>query len=296
VNAAESAARITPEARREIERLARALRWGPAGVGTVQGRGPAGRLGRAGEFEEYRPWRPGEELRSIDVKVLRRLRRRVARVDREESALPLTVLVDRSASMADPVRESCIVALAHFLLALARARGEPRRLLFFVDGRAGSGLAGTVGGAEGELARAFAATPCAGPSDFARAFSALPLDPRGPGRVVVLSDAAGLADERAIAPLSRLGRPFWIAPLVPEELAPSPRGRVALISREAEPGWTGTIDAAAAARYRGALAARFAWLERELRARGGDALAVPAAAGWSRAIGACLARGRMLRR
>ena len=83
MNAAESAARITPEARREIERLARALRWGPAGVGTVQGRGPAGRLGRAGEFEEYRPWRPGEELRSIDVKVLRRLRRRVARVDRK---------------------------------------------------------------------------------------------------------------------------------------------------------------------------------------------------------------------
>jgi len=284
---------LAPEERREIERLARALRWGPAGVGTVAGRGPAGRLGRAGEFEEYRPWRPGEELRSIDVRVMRRLRRRVARVDREESALPLTVLVDRSASMADPARERCVVALVSFLLSLARARGEPRRLLFFVDGRP---LPGAAASAEGAVERAFAALPCTGTTDFARAFAAAPLDARGPGRVVVLSDAAGLAGEGALAPLARLGRPFWLAPLVAAEISPSTRGRVELVSREDEPPWRGTIDAAAAARYRAALAARFLRIERELRARGGDALAFAAEAGWSRAISACLARARLLRR
>lgn len=286
---------IAPAALRDIERLARAVRWGPAGIGTVAGRGPAGRLGRAGEFEEYRPWRPGEDLKSIDVRVARRLRRRVARVDRVESTLPLTVLVDRSGSMSDPVRETCVVALAHFFIALARARGEPRRLLFFVDGRpraAGSELAG-----DGRaLASAFARVPCGGSSDFARAFAAVPPDTHGPGRVVILSDAAGLADERALAPLARLGRPLWLAPLTLDERAPALRGRFELVSSEAEPAWRGVIDDATAARYREALAMRFHRLEAELRARGGDAQVVAAEEGWTGAVAACLARGRMLRR
>jgi uncharacterized protein (DUF58 family) len=286
---------IAPEERREIERLARVLRWGPAGIGTIAGRGPAGRLGRAGEFEEYRPWRPGEELRSIDVRVLRRLRRRVARVDREESALPLTVLVDRSASMADPARESCVIALATFFLALARARGEPRRLLFFSQGRPVRAET-TAAGPEGALERAFAAHPCRGCTDFAEAFAATPFDPRGPGRVVVLSDAAGLAEEGALAPLARLGRPSWIAPLTAEEISPTLRGRVEFVSREGEPPWRGVVDVETAARYRTALAARFLRIEREMRARGGDALVIAAEAGWGRAITACLARGRLLRR
>jgi uncharacterized protein (DUF58 family) len=283
-------ARLVPAAeRREIERLARRLRFGPAGIGPLAGRGAPGRLGRAGEFEEYRPWRPGEELRTLDLRVWRRLRRRVARVDREDSALPLTLLVDRSASMADPARERCVRALALLLVAVARARGEPRRLLFFAGG------APHRGDTE-DIEASFAGATCGGTSDFAAAFAALPLDPRGPGRVVVLSDAAGLADDRALLPLARLGRPFWLAPLLAEERSPSLAGAVTLHSREREPAWSGVVDAALRARYREGLAARLGRLERTLRAHGGDAQLVTVEDGWAAAAAAALARGRMLRR
>ncbi len=281
---------IPPDEGHQIERLARVLRWGPAGVGTLAGRGPTGRLGRAGEFEEYRPWRPGDDLSSLDVRVYRRLRRRVARVDREDSALPLTILVDRSASMDDPERERCVRGLTSFFLALARAQGEPSRLLFFAGNRphAAAGIEpGTVEGA-------FEANPCSGTSDFARSFAATPIDPHGPGRVVIFTDGFGLTADRALAPLARLGRGLLLAPLTDEERSPSLRGPVRFLSRESEASWSGVVDAATITRYREGMRARFEFLERWFRTRGGDAHSIAAAKGWAGAVETCLDRGRVL--
>lgn len=277
--------------RAEIERLARALRWGPAGVGPLAGRGEAGRLGRAGEFEEYRPWRPGDDLRSLDVRVMRRLRRRVARVDREDTAQPLTVLLDRSASMADPVRERCVRGLLGFLLALARAHGEPTRVLAFVDGPPVA-----LPSAAAALDGALDALPPRGTTDFVRAFRSVPVDPLGAGRVVVVSDAFGLEDDGDVAPLLRHGRPLLLAPLLPDERNPQVGGSVVLRSSEDEAPWEGTLDRATVERYRRRSAARCLHLTRWFRAHGGEAQVVSAEAGWTDAVRVGLERGRWLRR
>jgi len=280
----------TPD-RAEIERLARVLRWGPAGVGPLAGRGEAGRLGRAGEFEEYRPWRPGDDLRSLDVRVIRRLRRRVARVDREDTAQPLTVLVDRSASMDHPVRERCVRGLVSFLLALARAHGEPARVLGFVDGPP-SALPSAVA----ELERALDARPPRGTGEFTRAFRSVPVDPLGAGRVVVVSDAFGLEDDDSLVPLLAHGRPLLLAPLLPEERNPRVGGAVVLRSAEDEAPWEGTLDRATVERYRRRFAARWRHLTRWFRTHGGEAQVVAAEAGWTDAVRVGLERGRWLRR
>jgi len=281
---------IDSEERLRIDRLATTLRWGPAGAGHGTGLDSAGRLGRAGEFEEYRPWRPGDELSALDAGVYRRLRRRVARVDREDSTLPLTVLVDRSASMAAPHRDRCIRGLVVFFLALARARKEPRRLLFLEDGTS------RAIDLQSDLEGVFHRLPTGKTLQLGSALERVPPDGRGRGRVVLLSDGFDLTDEGLLTPLLSMGRTLWIAPWTQEERNPTIRGTVRLHSSESEPQWFGAIDEELVDRYRSRLRQRWRRIESWLRERGGDALHYPAEEGWEGAIQRSLSRGRWLRR
>lgn len=281
---------IDSEQRLRIDRLATTLRWGPAGAGHGTGLDLAGRLGRAGEFEEYRPWRPGDELSALDAGVYRRLRRRVARVDREDSSLPLTILVDRSASMAAAPRDRCIRELVVFFLALARARKEPRRLLFLEGGNCRSI------DLQSDLETHFNLLPTGKTLQLGRALERVPTDGRGRGRVVLLCDGFDVTDEQLLSPLLPLGRTLWIAPWTQEELSPTIRGAVRLHSSESEPQWFGAIDEELIDRYRSRLRQRWRRIESWLRERGGDALHYPAEEGWEGAIQRSLNRGRWLRR
>ena len=280
------------ESRSQLERLASLLQWGQSGRGQAAGRDRGGRLGRAGEFEEYRPWRPGDDLRSLDVRVYHRLRKRVTRIDREDSSLPLTLLIDRSASMAEPARDRCVRELALFFLALARYRGEARRVLFFSED-----VPFPVSEVDpATIDRAFDRVPPSGSADFGRAVPALPLDPRGPGRLILLSDAFGLPDVTPLTRSSAHGRVLLLAPWTRQELTPSPVGAVTLRSRENEPPWSGVIDKTMVNAYVAQNDRRWAGLTSWFRERGGDAHRVIAEAGALGAIESCLERGRWLRR
>lgn len=68
----------------------------------AQGAG-AGRdlgFGRGQEFVGYRPYRPGEDARALDFSLLARLGKPFVRVMRPEAHTAVTILLDRSASMA----------------------------------------------------------------------------------------------------------------------------------------------------------------------------------------------------
>ena len=283
---------ISPEMRLTLERLARSLQFAPTERSGVSGSDPGGRLGRSGEFEEYRAWRPGDDLRTLDVGVYRRLRRRVARVDREESGVPLTLLIDRSASMAAPFREQCVRELTILFCAMARERGEPVRAFAFAD-KAPLPLSATQAAT---LELALEDHPCHGNSDPARAFRSLPPDPQGPGRVIVLTDGFGLRETSDLTPLLPAGRVWIIAPWTSEEWRPSLRGRVHLVSREDEPTWRGSIDAQAVREYSENAGRRWNALHSALAPSGGRAERIFAENGARGLIERALETGEWLRR
>ena len=285
-------AQLDPDVRRRLERLATLLRFAPSARGTSAGRDRGGRLGRAGEFEEFRPWRPGDELRALDVRVYRRLGRRVTRVDREDSASPLTLLVDRSLSMADPARERATRELAIFFLAVARARGEPCRVFFTTDRT----LIPIAEKDPGTIEAAFDRVPPSGVADFTHALHSVPRSSLGPGRLVWLTDGFGIDALPPLAPAFEHGRVLLLAPWTREEWRPTPLGAVTLRSREGETEWSGAITPALVREYTARNTRRWQRLASTFRERGGDALRVVAEAGAIGAIDACLERGGWLTR
>ena len=283
---------IDTDTRLAIERLARTLRFAPAERGGVAGSDPGGRIGRSGEFEEFRPWRPGDDLRTLDLGVYRRLRRRVARVDREESGVPLTLLIDRSASMAEPARERCVQELSLLFVSIAIEAGEPVRAFTYVAELPEPLPSPSAAAVE----RALDDRPCAGDSDAARAFRALPVDPQGPGRVIVLTDGFGLREGTDLAPLTLGGRVWLIAPWTAEEWQPSARGSVLFQSRENEPSWRGVVNAATLEEYRASGDRRWRALHRALLPTGGRAERIVAEEGARGLIDRALRHGEWLRR
>ena len=252
--------------RTRIERLARRFRWKLAATGVLPGRRTGRRLGSAGEFEGYRPFEPGDDLRSLDVKVYARLRRPMARLRRDDSVVPLTLLVDRSASMTGESRARAVASLGLFFVAKARRNGDPVRVLGFRDGQLER-----MDRDPARLLEHLSTDPAAGSSDFGGSFVRLTADRAGRGMVVVLSDAMGVTQpERELLPLTRIGVPIWIAPLEPEEWQPEFQGRVALHSREREPVWRGLINAHTLRDYRSQLNRYHGALRRHLLSRGGD--------------------------
>ncbi len=125
---------LAPEIQRQLQRLAQRFRWNIAGRGSLPGRDGGRRLGSAGEFESYRSFEPGDDLRALDLKVYSRLRKRMARVLREDSTVPLTLLVDRSASMSGWARQKTTCELIYFFHLLAQRSADPIRVFSFADG------------------------------------------------------------------------------------------------------------------------------------------------------------------
>ncbi len=289
IASSEVEARVAP-----LVRLARRLRWGIGAQGSaVYGQGGQ-RLGSAGEFEGYRPFEPGDDLRGLDVAVFARMRRAVYRVRREDSAIPLTLLVDRSASMSGELRERAVADLAALFVALAQSSGDPVRAYAFAAGEVGMFHEGIRSPAA--IWRALAARTPAGSGDASRAFRRVPPDPAGRGVVVVLSDAMGLEDPGpAMQPLARLGLPFWVASWLEEELRPPLRGPVTLLPREREPPWHGTLDEAARRSYLQQVDGFQAAMRRRLRGLGGDFFLLPAETPIAEQVETIRREGRLLR-
>ncbi|MCI0652482.1 MAG: DUF58 domain-containing protein, partial [Planctomycetes bacterium] len=171
---ASGASRTAPAATSaaEIERLARRVRWRIGGGALLPGRARGGALGASGEFEGYRRYEPADDLRRIDMKVYARLRRPMVRLLRADSMVPLTVLIDRSASMASPVQDRAASELGAFFFALARRNGDALRGFLFRDGELRP-IAAPRANLAG-LAALFLDEPARGESDYARSFRRVP--------------------------------------------------------------------------------------------------------------------------
>ena len=277
-----------------IARLARRFGWRTTSASSMPGRGSGRRLGSAGEFEGYRRYQPGDDLRHLDLRVWSRLRRPVVRVLREDSVIPVTLLVDRSASMAGDERERAVTELTAFFLCLARQGGDPVRAFTFSDGSLTSVPSATL--REPSPAGWLGSRRPRGTSHFRRALRALPPDPAGRGVVLIISDAMGIHEpEQELAPLRRSGLPYWFAPLELAERHPGGRGRVRLRSREHEPSWSGVLDTTTHDEYRRQLEAYFGGLRRRFCEWGGDLFVLPAEDRIAQLVDHIRREGRLIR-
>jgi len=168
-----------------IERLQARFSWGVSSDGKQSGHARGLRLGSSGEFEGYRAYAPGDDLRRLDLKIRQRLGKHVIRVTQEDSCVPVTVLVDRSASMLgsevsskDRTREKTIEDLLIFFVLMTRRLGDPMRIASFHDGMLDrwSPLAYDSPGA---IRHALNAHPPVGSSDYHTSFSKLTPHPAG---------------------------------------------------------------------------------------------------------------------
>jgi uncharacterized protein (DUF58 family) len=197
------------------------------------------------EFADYREYTPGDEPRSIDWNAYGRLERLFVKLHEQEQDLPVTFLVDCSASMRwlpeenpdapskfDHARRLC-AALAY----IALANLDRVSIHFFAASSVGE-LGVARGKAQFHPVLKFldAAPDADGPTRLLNAVQALTQHARRRGLVFVLSD---LFDPHGYEePLSLLQHSQFdvhvLQMLAPEELAPSATGDLSL--REIETG------------------------------------------------------------
>ncbi|MFN0057242.1 MAG: DUF58 domain-containing protein [Planctomycetota bacterium] len=290
-----------------VEGLVRHLRWAVRGSDGNGASAPSAWRGSSGEFEQYRDFQPGDDVRRLDLKIYARLRRRVVRVTRQDTALPLTVLVDRTASMqgiGDGLRDAAAAQLLWLFAAVARRRGDAFRVFGYAGGTAWRWRNTSSASIDAITRELRSPSPTERVSDLQRSFATVPPHPAGRGAIIVISDAFGVENPDAtIAPLLRHGPPFLLALLEPTELRPellvNPRlgqRSLRLHSREPESPWRGTLDATTLDRYRQALASYHASLARRLRAAGGDLICIETELPLLSMATAILRSGRLLRR
>lgn len=176
----------------------RGLRWPArhAVRGGVPGAHTSRLRGSAAEFMEYRPYRQGDDPARIDWKLFARSDRAYIRLSTDRAILATTIVMDSSASMgfpAESVRKWRLAAqIAIGLATVARNSGDPVGLLIPHPRQPVRVAPGTRRSVLHELMRGITATTPQGSESLAPSISAAI---RAAGRVVVISDFLGDADE-----------------------------------------------------------------------------------------------------
>lgn len=244
-----------------IERLARRLRWRRPIPGSSPGMGVSSLRSGTGEFVGHMRWQTGDDIARLDLPIYRRLRQRWTRKFRDDAAEPLTILIERSPSMAFGNRTRAVEEIVELLVLMAQLRHDPVRL-FHLEGETSKlvNISNTNGSAEDTDLSHWSPRP------------SLATIRRGTGgRVVIISARLLFVEPQTeLAPLLSLGEVLWLAPLLADEISPSFTGAVELQGAGGDTPWIGNIDAAMVARYVEERRAAELRLEGWLRLHGGN--------------------------
>jgi uncharacterized protein (DUF58 family) len=207
------------------------------------------------EPESPRPYAHGDDARAIDWNLYARLDRLFVRTTTREEAVPLLLLVDASASMAEPeprkLRQAAAVAGA--VADLALALGHPVGVVPWAEGP--RRLFGPYAG-EGELPAIFQALESLAPgggSNLAATLAALhTLVESSRVSAIVLSDFLVPADfGRAVESLALRGSPVQAVRILDDEEGHYPlRGHLLLVDPETRREVRVRADAGLQRRYR----------------------------------------------
>src|SRR5689334_3193634 len=144
--------------------------------------------GRGIEFADHRPYTPGDDYRLIDWKAYGRLNHLLLRLFDEEQDLPIYLMLDVSASMAEPAKFDMARRIAAALCYIGLAHLDRLTIVPF-----GSELRreSSPGRGKGRIFRVFDTLEqleAGGPTDLRAACKAFASRPRQRGLVVVISD------------------------------------------------------------------------------------------------------------
>jgi uncharacterized protein (DUF58 family) len=185
--------------------------------------------GVSAEFTEYRNYRQGDDPRRLDWKLLARSDRAYIRLATDRAILPVTIVVDASASMAFPAptlgKWETARRMAVGLAAVAHADGDPVGLVVPTARGARRLPPRTRRGVVAEIARTLDDVEPAGSAPLAAALAA-----PGSARLVVVSDFLG--DEEGILRAARQwvvagGEAHAVHVVAREELEPAELGILA---------------------------------------------------------------------
>ena len=152
--------------------------------------------GRGIEFADHRPYTPGDDFRLIDWKAYKRLNRLLVRLFDEEQDLPIYLMIDVSASMAEPAKFDLARRVAAALCYIGLVHLDRLTLVTFGDGLA---VESSPGRGPGRIFRVFdwlETLEPSGPTDLRAACRDFASRPRQVGLAVMISDFldAGGAD------------------------------------------------------------------------------------------------------
>ncbi|HYT64962.1 MAG TPA: DUF58 domain-containing protein [Vicinamibacterales bacterium] len=144
--------------------------------------------GRGIEFADHRPYTPGDDFRHVDWKAYRRLNRLLLRLFDEEQDLPIYLILDVSASMAEPEKFDLARRLAAALCYIGLAHLDRLTLLTFSRGLAHES---SPGRGKGRIFRVFdllERMEAGGPTDLRASCKEFASRPRQIGLTVIISD------------------------------------------------------------------------------------------------------------
>lgn len=176
----------------------RGIRW-PARFavrGGIPGAHTSRMRGISAEFTEYRPYRQGDDLGRIDWRLFARSDRAYIRLSNDRAILPTTIVLDASASMSFPVASQgkwrLASQLAVGLAAVARSSADPVGLVIAREGTTVQLQPRTRQGVIHEMIRAIEDSGPVGAQPLSPALDAAT---RAAGRVVIITDFLGDADD-----------------------------------------------------------------------------------------------------
>ena len=144
--------------------------------------------GRGIEFADHRPYTPGDDFRHIDWKAYRRLNRLLLRMFDEEQDLPIYLVLDVSASMAEPAKFDMARRLAAALCYVGLAHLDRLTIITFTKGLAHES---SPGRGKGKIFRVFdllEKMEASGPTDLRASCKEFAARSRQTGLTVVISD------------------------------------------------------------------------------------------------------------
>jgi uncharacterized protein (DUF58 family) len=254
-----------------LERL-RSLRLTPNRARPSQGAGERRSAVRGAglEFMDHRPYRQGDDVRNLDPRLLARFGEPFIRQYAADQKLPVTIVVDTSASMragsGDKLKRA--VELAQLLGFVALAQNDAVRICRMEGGRLdwSPRLSGTQ---RADMLFAWLAHPVPAPSItygklLVRALETLPAS----GLVVLVSDWLDADAENSLLALQQTGQePVIVQICDPAEIDPEILGSGGMTLVDAETGGIVSLelDAVTLARYRQAFEAHRAQLRQAAR-------------------------------
>ena len=144
--------------------------------------------GRGIEFADHRPYSPGDDYRHIDWKAYRRLNRLLLRLFDEEQDLPIYLVLDVSASMAEPAKFDMARRIAAALCYIGLAHLDRMTILTFAGGLAHESSPGRGNGQIFRVFELLERMATGGPTDLHASFKQFAARPRRVGLTAIISD------------------------------------------------------------------------------------------------------------